>query len=53
MLSANRPPEPPQHADEWDAPGRRLTEEEAARILADAADYDGYTLRAPRTTGEA
>ncbi len=54
MLISNRPPEPPLPAGEWDVSGRRLTEEEAARILADAADHDGYTLRAPPApTGEA
>jgi hypothetical protein len=47
MLNDNRQPGPPLPAGEWDAPDRRLTEEEAARILEDAADHDGYTLRAP------
>lgn len=47
MLNADRQPGPPFPAGEWYAPDQRLNEAESARILADAADFDGCTLRAP------
>lgn len=37
MLNDNLQPGPPLPAGEWDAPDRRLTEEEAAQVDHDAA----------------